>query len=119
KAEVALQLSYLVGRLETAQRSAVLDDRKQLEGPPFARDTIAVALENFDLGARGDFDRHDAAFGGIAEQQPVAVKLRRYFLPSTHAPIVSLSILDCGSSAGASVAKNSRFPIARRMQLNR
>ena len=41
-------------------------------------------LKDFHLGARGDFDRDDAALDGISEQQPVAIKLRRYFLPPTH-----------------------------------
>ena len=84
KAEIALQLIYLMSRLEAAQRITILDDREQLEGPPLARDALAVALEDFDLGARGDFDRHDAGLVRIAEQQPVAIKLRRYFLPPTH-----------------------------------
>ena len=37
-------------------------------------------LVHVDLGLRRDLDRDDAGVGGIAEQQPVTVKLRRNFL---------------------------------------
>ena len=42
----------------------------------------------------------DAAFFGIAEQRPVAIELRRYFLPSTH-----WSFRDRSVSAGDSLTK--------------
>src|ERR1700722_4436051 len=95
-------------RLEPAQRVAIFDDGEELKGPPFAHDMVAVALEDFDLGARGYFDRDDAGLGRIAEQQAIAVELRRYFLPATHWSIVPISILERGS---ATEAQSEKFAV--------
>ncbi len=90
KRKSPFELGHLMRRAETAQRFGIVDDREQLDGAALAHEALAVALEDLDLGARRDFDRDDSALGGIAEQQAIAVELRRDFLPAAHAPLASL-----------------------------
>src|ERR1700675_878854 len=78
--EIAIEHARFMRRLEALEHRQILDECEEPNRTTLARELARQTLVHVELGFRRYLDCDDAWVGGIAEQQAVAVKLRRNFL---------------------------------------